>query len=284
MELRFEDLVAAHRTSAVYKMRSVDCGALALKCVCDSEENRAALAREFGIQQRLSHIIGVPKVFGVEVSVVSPLTLPEGVLKTVLVMEFFKGAPLHKMFAVFKTFPVAVVKHIVKQLCGILREVHNANVIYGDLKLPNVLICLDGAVKLVDFGSSIECGESPLCVSHFLKMTPHLRPPELTSHCNEPLENPFLVDFWCVGVLTYELLTGVPSFNESGESKGALDVAIVSDAQAKDFILLLLREPSRRLGGSGWDDVLAHEFLAGFTSSALPEEFVDEVEMQTLGL
>lgn len=83
------------------------------------------------------------------------------------------------------------------------------------------------------------------------------------------------VDWWGVGVLTYELLTGASPFTVEGEKNNQQEISrrilsihppIPEDAsiEVKDFICqLLTKDPSRRLGGgpSDSEELKQHPFF-----------------------
>ena len=83
------------------------------------------------------------------------------------------------------------------------------------------------------------------------------------------------VDWWSVGVLTYELLTGASPFTVEGEKNTQQEISkriLKSEApmpgflsdDVKDFILkLLVKEPRKRLGGglSDAEEVKSHRFF-----------------------
>lgn len=81
------------------------------------------------------------------------------------------------------------------------------------------------------------------------------------------------VDWWSLGVLTYELLTGASPFTVEGEKNVPSDISkrILKSQppmprffskNAKDFILKLLNKtPSKRLGANGAPEVKAHPFF-----------------------
>jgi len=95
----------------------------------------------------------------------------------------------------------------------------------------------------------------------------------------------FSVDWWSVGVLTYELLTGASPFTVDGERNTQAEISkrILRNqppipehlsGQARDFIRrLLVKEPSKRLGGGQGDatQLKAHPFLASINWSLLAQ-------------
>ncbi|KAI0687202.1 hypothetical protein BC835DRAFT_1419917 [Cytidiella melzeri] len=80
------------------------------------------------------------------------------------------------------------------------------------------------------------------------------------------------VDWWALGVITYEFLYGIPPFHDetpekvfenilSGHLEWHDDYIELSD-EAKDFIQRLITlDPTRRLGANGAEEVKAHPFL-----------------------
>lgn len=81
------------------------------------------------------------------------------------------------------------------------------------------------------------------------------------------------VDWWSLGVLAYELLTGASPFTVEGEKNIPADISkrILKSQppmprfftkHTKDFILkLLTKQPSKRLGAQGAQEVKAHPFF-----------------------
>eukprot|EP01028_Stygiella_incarcerata_P009796 TRINITY_DN476_c0_g1_i1.p1 TRINITY_DN476_c0_g1~~TRINITY_DN476_c0_g1_i1.p1 ORF type:complete len:1037 (-),score=302.85 TRINITY_DN476_c0_g1_i1:1976-5086(-) len=82
------------------------------------------------------------------------------------------------------------------------------------------------------------------------------------------------VDFWALGIITFEFLCGFPPFNDETQDlvfERALDGVIPWDEvhpdiqvskEAKDFIeRLLVRDPDERLGANGIDELKAHPFF-----------------------
>ena len=81
------------------------------------------------------------------------------------------------------------------------------------------------------------------------------------------------MDWWSLGVLTYELLTGASPFTVEGEKnvpaeiskrilKSQPPIPRFFSKQSKDFILKLLnKSPNKRLGANGAGEVKAHLFF-----------------------
>ncbi|MFE7483361.1 serine/threonine protein kinase [Streptomyces sp. NPDC057552] len=77
-----------------------------------------------------------------------------------LVMEFVQGSQLQDILLAAR--PVrhpGTVASVVGQLCEILCEVHDRNLVHCDLKPENVIVQPDGRLRLLDMGLAITAGE-----------------------------------------------------------------------------------------------------------------------------
>ena len=95
---------------------------------------------------------------------------------------------------------------MVAQVALGLEHLHNMGILYRDLKPENILLNADGYLKLADFGLSRKYEAGEVCKSFV--GTPSYMAPEVllkTGH------NPTL-DIWCLGILIYELIVGIPPF------------------------------------------------------------------------
>ncbi|KZT74282.1 hypothetical protein DAEQUDRAFT_761156 [Daedalea quercina L-15889] len=82
------------------------------------------------------------------------------------------------------------------------------------------------------------------------------------------------VDWWALGVITYEFLYGIPPFHDETPEKVFENILsgriewheeyVDISPEAKDFMQrLMTQDPSRRLGANGADEVRDHPFFAG---------------------
>ena len=137
-----------------------------------------------------------------------------------------------------------------------------------DLKLENLMLDRDGHVKITDFGlckENIRYGDSTTTFCG----TPEYLAPEVI----EDREYDRAVDWWGVGCVTFEMITGRLPFDSRDPDQ--LFTQILNEevkippfisADAKDLIVHLLeKNPNFRLGGgsdTGAADVLDHPFFA----------------------
>ena len=104
-------------------------------------------------------------------------------------------------------------KFYVLQMAMALHYLHSQNIVYRDLKPENIMVDKDGYLKLVDFGIAqvLKDGEKcNSCSGTLLYMAPEILRRE---------EYDFGVDWWALGVLTFELLYGyVPYHKETDQA------------------------------------------------------------------
>ncbi|KAF8630918.1 hypothetical protein AX17_005276 [Amanita inopinata Kibby_2008] len=171
------------------------------------------------------------------------------------VMEYVSGGDL-MLHIQRKQFSLRQAKFYASEVLLALEYFHLNGIIYRDLKLDNILLTLDGHVKVADYGLCKEEMWFGNTTSTFCG-TPEFMAPEIL------LEQRYgrAVDWWAFGVLTYEMLLGQSPFR--GDDEDEIFDAILEDeplypiTMPRDAVSilqkLLTRDPSRRLG-SGKDD------------------------------
>lgn len=166
-----------------------------------------------------------------------------------------------------------------------MEQLHKRRIIYRDIKLENILLDADGHIVITDFGLSKQLPPGSDRTHSFCGTIEYMAPEVVK---NGPAGHDISVDWWSVGVLCYELLTGASPFtfegNENSQSdisqrilKAAPPLPPSLGADVADFIgKLLNKDPEKRLGGNRSDarDVKAHPFFRTVDWELLAEKQV----------
>ncbi|XP_046904254.1 protein kinase C eta type isoform X2 [Hypomesus transpacificus] len=185
------------------------------------------------------------------------------------VMEFVNGGDL--MFHIQKSrkFEEGRARFYTAEITSALMFLHSKGIIYRDLKLDNVLLDKDGHCKLADFGMCKEGMLDGVATGTFCG-TPDYIAPEILQ---ELLYGPS-VDWWALGVLLYEMLSGHAPFeaeNEDDLFESILNEEIIYaswlSVDAVNILkAFLTKNPARRLGcvaaEGGEDAVTSHAFFS----------------------
>ena len=143
-------------------------------------------------------------------------TLPDGT--RYMVMEFLHGADLAQLVAQRGPLPLSVAVSYVIQACDALAEAHELNIVHRDLKPANLFaeVSTDGSmrVKVLDFGiSKADEGSTKAGVmtqpQAMMGSPLYASPEQLLSAASVDVRT----DIWSLGVVLYELLTGVCPFD-----------------------------------------------------------------------
>eukprot|EP00929_Paragymnodinium_shiwhaense_P019379 TRINITY_DN13236_c0_g1_i1.p1 TRINITY_DN13236_c0_g1~~TRINITY_DN13236_c0_g1_i1.p1 ORF type:complete len:1098 (-),score=191.59 TRINITY_DN13236_c0_g1_i1:219-3512(-) len=87
-----------------------------------------------------------------------------------------------------------------------LEYLHTRHIVYRDLKTENLVLDSDGYCKLIDVGfARFVMGKTYTVVGTVEYMAPEM--------CEAPHAHGLAVDWWAIGVLTFELLTGQPPWD-----------------------------------------------------------------------
>ncbi|GAA5981589.1 hypothetical protein JCM11641_004108 [Rhodosporidiobolus odoratus] len=181
------------------------------------------------------------------------------------VMEYVSGGDL-MLHIQREQFTPRRAKYYAAEVLLALEYFHKNGIVYRDLKLDNILLTLDGHVKVADYGLCKEDMYFGKTTSTFCG-TPEFMAPEII------LEQRYgrAVDWWAFGVLIYEMLLGQSPFR--GDDEDEIFDAILEDEplypihMPRDSIdvltKLLTKDPTRRLGSSTADavEIKQHAFF-----------------------
>ncbi|KAI7867750.1 kinase-like domain-containing protein [Spinellus fusiger] len=197
--------------------------------------------------------------------------------KLYLVLAFINGGELFHHLQVEGKFDEERSRFYTAELLCALECLHDYDVIYRDLKPENILIDYNGHIALCDFGlcklnmkgndkTNTFCG------------TPEYLAPELLLGQGYTKT----VDWWTLGVLLYEMMTGLPPFYD--ENTNEMYRKILQDElrfpeemseEAKGLLRgLLTRDPNERLGNSGPEAIKNHPFFASIDWQKLMQKKV----------
>ncbi|KAA1477804.1 Pkinase-domain-containing protein [Dentipellis sp. KUC8613] len=185
--------------------------------------------------------------------------------KLYLVMSFVNGGELFYHLQREGKFDEYRSRFYAAELLCALEHLHMFNVVYRDLKPENILLDYTGHIALCDFGLC-KLNMSETEKTNTFCGTPEYIAPELL----ESQGYTKTVDWWTLGVLLYEMMTGLPPFYD--ENVNVMYRRILSDplqfppdmpAEAQSVIAQLLqRDPTRRLGANGGEEIKRHPFFA----------------------
>ena len=125
--------------------------------------------------------------------------------KLYFVLDYSAGGELFYHLSRMKKFNEATTRFYCAEITLALEELHAHDVVYRDLKPENILLDGEGHIKLVDFGLAKEGVHEPAEGANSLCGTPEYLSPEVLNRQGHGTA----VDWWNLGMVTYEMLTGL---------------------------------------------------------------------------
>ena len=184
-----------------------------------------------------------------------------------IVMEYVQGGELfdriqktHKINNVGAMFYAG-------QVILMLEYLHSKNIVHRDIKPENLLIDARGYLKLIDFGISkvVEGRTYTLCGTF-----EYLAPEILLQKGHGPA-----ADWWCLGVLIYEMLVGIDPFSDKEPMTVYKNILSCNlkfpksfEKNAKSLVKhLIMCNLSKRFGNlkGGVEDIKEHRWFDDFS-------------------
>jgi hypothetical protein len=167
-----------------------------------SQSQLQKIATEYSILSRVSHL-----------NVVSGLQFMHGVKNLYLVMEIAGQTTLYKTVRAEgdKGLPWARAQKFLFQIASGLAYLHEEGIAHCDLKPENISIAKDGCAKIVDFGEAVDVTSEVAALKSPRGTMPFI-PPEVL--LLSPQLDHIACDLWQLGVIHFEILCGVGSFQQ----------------------------------------------------------------------
>lgn len=217
--------------------------------------SKRKVLREIYILKKIRHV-----------NVIRLLEVFESPKQVLMVMEYAGGGDLLHYVKQKKRLTEAEAKPIFKQIVYALAHIHSRNVLHRDIKLDNILLDNDGAVKICDFGVSKIIDKHKIINDQC--GTPAYIAPEIINNLGY---KGFYVDHWSLGILLYAMLCGTVPFKapnmkelheliKEGEFEYPKELENTLSEEAKSMIGGLLKlAPRERLS---IPEILQHPWLA----------------------
>lgn len=176
--------------------------------------------------------------------------------KLYLILEYLPGGELFMQLEREGIFMEDTACFYLAEITLAIEHLHSQGIIYRDLKPENILLDNTGHVKLTDFGLCKESINEGGLTHTFCGTIEYMAPEILTRSGHGKA-----VDWWSLGALMYDMLTGAPPFTAENRKKtidkilkAKLSLPPYLTNEARGLIKRLLKKsPQERLGG-GVDD------------------------------
>ena len=250
-----------------------ECGLRSGKIVCvkivelgnmTDDSELKALENEINLMRRLRHPHIVRYYGCVEDKAKNTLNI---------FMEYVTGGTLNHYIKKFKKLPENMVQQWAWQIVSGVEYLHSQNIVHRDIKGDNILVTMEGVVKLADFGCSKQiddvCSQSHGCKT--MVGTPYWMAPEVIK-C-EPEGYGTKSDVWSVACTIVEMVTGKPAWPECNSMWAAVykiansrglptEIPKDLDPEMMDFLEKCFeRDPNNRPNAN---ELKLHPWLAKF--------------------
>ena len=210
LDERFEltELISRSGMACIFKARDHEAQqVVAVKVPLMQFESDVATFTRFQREEEIGRQLDHPYILKI-VPVEKPKSRPY------LVMEYLEGQTLDKIMEATKPLPEKEAAKIASLICKALEHMHRKNIVHRDLKPQNIMVCLDGSIRILDFGIAKAARLRRLTFAGFSPTmgTPDYMAPEQVNG----RRGDHRTDIYSLGAILYEMVTGKVPFE--GES------------------------------------------------------------------
>lgn len=195
-----------------------------------------------------------------------------------MVLEYVPGGEFFTHLRIRGHFKNHEAYFYASAVASVFAFLHSRSIAYRDLKPENLLLDHRGYIKVVDFGFAKRIPDNK---TFTLCGTPEYIAPEVLMNAGHGKG----VDWWALGVLTYEMLSGVSPFSDADTltiykkiCKGLQAYPSYFEPDARSFVRRLLQvDVKKRYGclANGAEDVLMHRWLLPIDHELLLQRKLD---------
>lgn len=188
--------------------------------------------------------------------------------KLYLILEYLSGGELFMQLEREGIFMEDTACFYLAEITLAIEHLHSQGIIYRDLKPENILLDHEGHVKLTDFGLCKETIYGGTMTHTFCGTIEYMAPEILTRSGHGKA-----VDWWSLGALMYDMLTGAPPFTAENRKKtidkilkGKLNLPPYLTNEARGLLKKLLKKNVPERLGATPDDakpIKSHTFFRG---------------------
>jgi len=222
--------------------------------------------------------------------------------KLYMILDYVNGGELFFHLKHEGKFSESRVKFYTAEISLALAHLHKLGIVYRDLKPENILLDCDGHIVITDFGLSKQMmvppsGDTSEATTHTFCGTPEYLAPEVLRGQGHGTP----VDWWSLGTLVYEMLTGLPPFYSANTNvmyqkilSSELRFPPEMSGDCRSFLSgLLERDPSKRMDGEAvmkhpwlssidWDKLYKKEILAPWKPPVSSESDTTQIDVAFL--